>query len=283
VRNAVSQLSVFDVNGEAEGEISLPSLGTVAGVAGNWKSERAFVDFESFSVPDTIFEYDMRTKEIEPWAKSSVPMEPGKYTVEQVWYESKDKTRVPMFLFYKKRLVRDGARPVWLTGYGGFDVSSTPTFRASAVLWADRGGIFAVANLRGGGEFGEAWHHAGMMEHKQNVFDDFTAAGVWLIANKYTSTDKLGISGGSNGGLLVGAMMTQRPDLFRAIVCLYPLLDMLRYQKFPPAPYWVPEYGSSDDPAQFKYIDAYSPYQNVRDGTKFPAVLFITGDGDTRV
>lgn len=203
--------------------------------------------------------------------------------MEQVWYESKDKTRVPMFLFYEKGMKRDGARPTWLTGYGGFDVNNTPRFSEPAVEWADAGGIYAVAILRGGGEFGEAWHKAGMLEKKQTVFDDFISAEEWLIAHSYTSSQKLAITGGSNGGLLVGAALTQRPDLQRAVVCLYPLLDMLRYQKFMEGPLWVPEYGSSDDPAQFKYLHTYSPYHQVKQGVKYPAVLFITGDGDTRV
>ncbi len=283
VRNASSQLKVFDTDGKSAGDVPLASLGAVIGTTGSWSSAHAFLNFESFNTPDRILDYEIKTQKLDTWAKSAVPIDPDKYVVEQVWYESKDKTRVPMFLFYRKGLVRDGRRPVLLTGYGGFNVSSTPVFRPLGVVLADRGGIYALVNLRGGGEFGEAWHHAGMMEKKQNVFDDFIAAGEYLIANKYTNSTKLAIVGGSNGGLLVGAAMTQRPDLFGAVVCLYPLLDMVRYQKFPPAPYWVPEYGSSDDAAQFKYILAYSPYQNVKDGTKYPATLFITGDGDTRV
>ena len=185
--------------------------------------------------------------------------------------------------FYKKGLKLDGARPALLTGYGGFDVSETPNFVANAVVWAEQGGVWAVPNMRGGGEFGEAWHHAGMMEKKQNVFDDFIYAAEWLVKNNYTKPAKLSIMGGSNGGLLVGAALTQRPDLFQAVVCLYPLLDMIRFQKFLVARWWVPEYGSSDDAEQFKYLYAYSPYHNVHAGTKYPAVLFITGDGDTRV
>ncbi|MFZ0967134.1 MAG: prolyl oligopeptidase family serine peptidase [Candidatus Acidiferrales bacterium] len=283
VRNATSQLHLFEVNGKSVGDVALPALGSVNGTTGRWENGHVFFDFHSFNMPDTILSYEIKTGTLDTWQKSSVPIDSAKYTVEQVWYESKDKTRVPMFLFYKKGLVRDGARPVVLTGYGGFNVSNTPSFSALGVVLADQGGIYALANLRGGGEFGEAWHHAGMMENKQNVFDDFIAAGEWLIANKYTSSSKLAIAGGSNGGLLVGAAMTQRPDLFQAVVCLYPLLDMVRFQKFPPASWWVPEYGSSDDAAQFKYILAYSPYQNVKDGTKYPATLFVTGDGDTRV
>jgi len=188
-----------------------------------------------------------------------------------------------MFLFHKKGLKLDGNSPAILTGYGGFNLSQTPRYSPSFLLWAERGGIVAVPSLRGGGEFGEEWHHAGMLANKQNVFDDFIAAAELLIAKKYTSPSKLSIRGGSNGGLLVGAAMTQRPELFQAVVCLYPLLDMLRFQKFLVAPYWVPEYGSADNLAQFPYLYAYSPYQHVKPGTKYPATLFVTGDGDTRV
>jgi prolyl oligopeptidase len=184
---------------------------------------------------------------------------------------------------HKKGLKLDGSNPTLLTGYGGFNLSSNPNFNPFAAAWLARGGVYAVANMRGGGEFGEEWHHAGMKENKQNVFDDFIAAAEWLIANKYTSQQKLAIRGTSNGGLLMGAMITQRPDLFGAVICGYPLLDMVRYHKFLVAGYWVPEYGSSDDPDQFKYIYAYSPYHHVKAGTKYPAVLFISGDSDTRV
>lgn len=170
-----------------------------------------------------------------------------------------------------------------MTGYGGFDVNLTPDFYSPAIAWADAGGIYAQANLRGGGEFGEAWHKAGMMEKKQNVFDDFIAAGQWLISNGYTNPKKLAIEGASNGGLLVGAALTQRPDLFQAVVCEYPLLDMLRFQMFEDGPFWVPEYGSAENAEQFKYLLAYSPYQKVKKGVNYPAVLFVTGDGDTRV
>ena len=283
VKNAASEEKIFDTDGKAEGTVPLPGLGTVAGWRGNWDQKNAFYGFESFNVPASVYRYDIPEKKATVWAAPKVPMDTSAYTVEQIWYESKDKTRVPMFLMYKKGMKKDGQRPVMLTAYGGFDLNLTPSFRATAIAWADAGGIFAQPNLRGGGEFGEAWHHAGMMEKKQNVFDDFIAAAEWLIANGYTNPKKLAIEGGSNGGLLVGAALTQRPDLYQAVVCVYPLLDMLRYQKFEEGPWWVPEYGSSDNPAQFKYLLAYSPYQNVKKGVDYPAVLFITGDGDTRV
>jgi prolyl oligopeptidase len=212
-----------------------------------------------------------------------VPIETDRYEVKQVWYTSKDGTKIPMFLAHAKNLKLDGKNPVLLTGYGGFNLAQAPGFNSLAAAWMANGGVYAVANLRGGGEFGEAWHHAGMLDKKQNVFDDFIAAAEWLIQNKYTSPARLAIRGGSNGGLLVGAALTQRPDLFAAVVCGYPLLDMVRYHKFLVARYWVPEYGSSDSPEQFKYIYAYSPYHHVKAGTKYPSVLFITGDSDTRV
>jgi prolyl oligopeptidase len=281
--NAYSELKYFDADGKPAGAVKLASLGAIGEVSGDWKSSEVFFSFESFDLPRAIYRFDVKDARAEAWARPNVPFDSTKYSVEQVWYASKDGTKIPMFLFYKKGLVRDGARPTLMTAYGGFDVNESPAFNSMAVVLADRGGIFAMPNLRGGGEFGEAWHQAGMLEKKQNVFDDFFAAGEWLIANKYTSREKLAIEGGSNGGLLMGAAITQRPELFGAVVCVYPLEDMLRFQMFMDGPEWVAEYGSADDAAQFKYLLKYSPYQNVRDGVKYPPVLFITGDGDTRV
>jgi prolyl oligopeptidase len=188
-----------------------------------------------------------------------------------------------MFVVSKKGIEKNGKNPTLLTGYGGFNISLKPTFNRSMYLWMEHGGIYAVANLRGGAEFGEDWHRAGMLEKKQNVFDDFIAAGEFLIAQKYTDRDHLAIYGGSNGGLLMGAMITQRPDLYRAVVCAVPLLDMLRYQNFQIAKLWIPEYGSADDPKQFETLYAYSPYHHVKPGQEYPAILFMTGDTDTRV
>ena len=281
--NAASELKIFQTDGKAAGGIELPQLGSVEGITGRWKGSEAFFSFRSFAIPPTVYRYDVAAKALETWAKPAVPIDANALEVKQVWYESKDKTRVPMFLFYKKGLKLDGANPTLMTAYGGFDVSETPEFRDDAVVWAEHGGVFALPSLRGGGEFGEEWHRAGMLEKKQNVFDDFFAAAEWLIANHYTSADKLAITGRSNGGLLMGAAMTQRPDLFGAIVCGYPLLDMVRYQKFLVARFWVPEYGSSEDASQFPALYAYSPYHHVVKGTKYPAVLFLTGDSDTRV
>ncbi len=282
-RNVASQVKMFAVDGKPLGEMALPSIGSIGGISGRWKSKEIFYGFTSFVIPNTIYRLNIGGDKPTVWAKSNVPIESEQFEVKQVWCTSKDGTKVPMFVLYKKGLKLDGTNPALLTGYGGFAVSLTPSFSSRAVLWAERGGVYAVANMRGGAEFGEEWHKAGMKEKKQNVFDDFYAAAEYLIQTKYTSSAKLAISGGSNGGLLVGAALTQRPELYRAIVCSYPLLDMVRFHKFLVARFWVPEYGSSEDAEQFKYIRAYSPYQNVKPGTKFPAVLFISGDGDTRV
>ncbi len=282
-RNASSEAKIFDANGKNEKPLALPSIGSMFSVSGRWESSELFYSFDSYNAAQTIYRYDLAKGGQTVWARNMVPFDGSKFEIEQVWYESKDKTRVPMFLFHKKGLTKEGATPVLLTGYGGFDSSETPYYSPFYLLWAESGGILAVPNLRGGGEFGEEWHRAGMMEKKQNVFDDFEYAAEYLIANKYTNPSKLSIYGVSNGGLLVGAALTQRPDLFQAVICGYPLLDMLRYQKFMDGPYWVPEYGSSDKPEQFSYLRAYSPYHNVQKGKKYPATLFITGDGDTRV
>jgi len=281
--NASSQLKVFDADGKNARAVELPSLGSVSGVQGRWRSPEVFYAFDSFSFPAAVYRYTALTGKTQVWSQPKVPIDAQAFQTEQVWYESKDKTRVPMFLFYKKGMKRDGTNPVLLTAYGGFDVSMTPNYSPQDVVWAERGGILALPNLRGGGEFGEEWHRAGMFEKKQNVFDDFYAAAEYLIKEKYTSSAKLAIEGGSNGGLLMGASITQRPELFRAVVCAYPLLDMLRFQKFLSGPYWVSEYGSTDDLQQFAYIYAYSPYQHAVDRRKYPSVMFVTGDGDTRV
>ncbi|HYX53317.1 MAG TPA: prolyl oligopeptidase family serine peptidase [Candidatus Limnocylindrales bacterium] len=282
-KNVVTTLTVRDLNGKAIREITPPTMGSLGNVSGTFGSTEGFYSFSSFSTPQTIFRYDVATGKQSIWFQPKVPLQPDQFEVKQVWYSSKDGTKVPMFVAHKKGMKLDGNNPTLLTGYGGFNLSSNPGFNGFAAAWLARGGVYALANMRGGGEFGEEWHHAGMKEKKQNVFDDFIAAAEWLIANKYTSPQKLAIRGTSNGGLLMGAMITQRPDLFGAVICGYPLLDMVRYQKFLVARYWVPEYGSSDDPEQFKYIYAYSPYHHIKAGTKYPAVLFISGDSDTRV
>lgn len=283
LENVVSRIKIFEVDGRPVREIDFPTLGSASRIHGEWDSPEAFYSFSSFHVPPTIYRYHVKSGSQGVWSRLNAPVKSSRFEVKQVWYTSKDGTQVPMFLLHAKGLKRDGVRPTVLTGYGGFKSSMTPWFSASAVLWAESGGVYAVANLRGGGEFGEEWHRAGMLEKKQNTFDDFIAAAEWLIQNGYTKPEKLAISGGSNGGLLVGVAMTQRPELFRAVVCTVPLLDMLRYHKFLVARFWVPEYGSADNPEQFPYLYAYSPYHHVKPGTPYPAVLFVTGDSDTRV
>jgi prolyl oligopeptidase len=283
LENVQSRLRVFDADGRPLRDVRLPEMGSVSDLTGRWESNEVFYTFASFHVPPVITRYDVARDQTEEWFRRRVPVRSGELELHQVWYSSRDGTRVPMFLLHRKGLVRDGRRPVLLTGYGGFNINMTPAFLELAVVWAERGGVFALPNLRGGAEFGEAWHQAGMLDRKQNVFDDFLAAAEWLIQNGYTDPSRLAIYGTSNGGLLVGAAMTQRPELFAAVVCRYPLLDMLRYHRFLVARYWVSEYGSSDDPEQFRYLYAYSPYHRVRDGVRYPAVLLVTGDADTRV
>ena len=277
------RVAIHDLSGSHIRDIAFDTVGSVGGGSGRWESQETFFTFQTYYVPSTIYRYDLETGDQTVWASVDVPVEPERYAVEQVWYTSKDGTRVPMFVVHAKTMVRDGTNPTLLTGYGGFNLSRTPSFSTQGTAWLEAGGVFAVANMRGGGEFGEEWHQAGMLEHKQNVFDDFIAAAEYLIAEGYTRTEHLAIQGGSNGGLLVGAVSNQRPDLFGAVVCGYPLLDMVRYHQFLVASFWVPEYGSSDDPDQFAYIQAYSPYHNVTDGGEYPATLYISGDGDTRV
>ena len=283
LENVVSKVKVFKPDGKFVREISFPTLGTVSGVRGQWKRNEAFFVFTSFHVPTTIYQYNVKKGNKKVWAKLDVPVDSGDFVVKQVWYNSKDGTRVPMFVVHSKDIKLNGNNPTLLTGYGGFNVNLTPAFRSTGVLWVENGGVYAIPNLRGGGEFGEERHRAGMFENKQNVFDDFIGAAQWLIDNNYTCSSKLAIRGGSNGGLLVGTMLVQRPDLFGAVVCTYPLLDMLRYQKFLLGKFWVSEYGNAEDSEQFKYIYKYSPYHHVVEGTEYPATLFITGDSDTRV
>jgi prolyl oligopeptidase len=281
--NVVSSVRVFDTSGAHHHDISFPTLGTVSGAGGEWSGGEAFFVFNSFHVPSTIFGEDAATRAKHIWARTSVPFDSDRFEVQQVTFPSNDKTKIPMFLVHRKGLTLDGNNPTLLSGYGGFNISLTPAFSTRAALWIEQGGVYAVANLRGGGEFGETWHESGMLERKQNVFDDFLSAARWLIDNRYTRPDRLAITGRSNGGLLVGAALTQAPELFQAVICGYPLLDMIRYHQFLVAKFWVPEYGSSDDAAQFRTLLAYSPYHHVKPGTKYPAALFLTGDADTRV
>ena len=286
-KNVSSQLKVFNVDGSFLSDLHLPAIGSVAGLGGNWDSTEMFFGFQSYTVPPSVYRVDLNHPDFKApllWAKVDAPsIDPSAYEVNQVWFNSKDATKVPMFVVHKKGLTKDGKNPTLLTGYGGFNVSLTPAFSRSPYLWLEHGGVYAVANLRGGAEFGEDWHRAGMLDKKQNVFDDFIAAAEFLIDQKYTDRDHLAIQGGSNGGLLMGAMITQRPDLFRAVICQVPLLDMLRYQNFQIAKLWIPEYGSAEDPKQFDWLYAYSPYHHVKEGIEYPAILFMTADTDTRV
>ena len=284
LHNVVTHISIFSMEGNALGEVNLPGNGT-ADISGNYAEDEGVLTFSSYTEPYTSYRYFASTGKRELWYRIPVPFRSEQFTTEQIWYKSKDGTKVPMSLIHKKGLQPNGHIPTILYGYGGFDVSLTPGFDPLIAWWIEQGGLYAVANLRGGSEFGEAWHRAGMLDKKQNVFDDFIAAAEWLIKNKYTTSDKLAIRGGSNGGLLVGAAMTQRPELFHAVDCWHPDLDMVRYYKFtknnnPPA---LLEYGNAEDPEQFKYLYAYSPYQHVKPGTKYPATLIISGDADTRV
>jgi len=282
--NATSELKLFELDGKKLADIPLPAIGDVFGASGRYDRSEIFFGFQSFTVPPSIYRVDLTDVKSALWAKVDAPsIDPSAYDVQQVWYSSKDGTKVPMFVVSKKGIEKNGKNPTLLTGYGGFNISMTPTFSRSMYLWMEHGGIYAVANLRGGSEFGEDWHRAGMLDKKQNVFDDFIAASEYLIAQKYTDKDHLAIFGGSNGGLLMGAMITQRPDLFRAVVCAVPLLDMLRYQNFQIAKLWIPEYGSAEEAKQFEWLYAYSPYHHVKPGEEYPAILFMTGDTDTRV
>jgi prolyl oligopeptidase len=283
-QNASSELKIFDLEGKNVHNLALPAIGTVFGSGGKSDHDEMFYGFESFTVAPSIYRYDLEKGSSSLWAKVDAPgIDPSAYEVEQEWFHSKDGTRVPMFLVHKKGLKKDGSNPTLLTGYGGFDISLTPSFSSDIYLWLEHGGVYAVANLRGGAEFGEDWHRAGMLDKKQNVFDDMIAAAEFLISEKYTGANHLAIEGGSNGGLLMGAMITQRPELFRAVVCSVPLLDMLRYQNFQIARLWVSEYGSAENAEQFKWLYAYSPYHHVRAGVEYPAVLFTTADSDSRV
>jgi prolyl oligopeptidase len=283
-QNASSQLRIFDLDGKKLNDLPLPAIGTVFGSGGRWDRDEVFYGFQSFTFAPSIYRYDLKDGSTSFWTKVDAPsIDPAGYEVNQEWFKSKDGMRVPMFVVHKKGIQKSGKNPTLLTAYGGFNVSLTPAFSRTAYLWMEHGGIYAVANLRGGAEFGEDWHRAGMLDKKQNVFDDMIAAAEHLISEKYTDKNHLAIQGGSNGGLLMGAMMTQRPDLFRAVVCQVPLLDMIHYQDFQIAKLWIPEYGTSENAEQFKWLYAYSPYHHVKAGTEYPAILFMTADTDTRV
>jgi prolyl oligopeptidase len=283
LKDARAAVRVHDLNGKFLRNVDLPGIGTATGFGGKRTDKETFYNFTSFISPTTVYRYDPQTGTSSIFRQPRVDFDPARFETKQVFYNSKDGTRVPMFLTYKKGLKLDGQNPTLLYAYGGFDISLTPAFSVPTIVWLEMGGVYAQPNLRGGGEYGEDWHLAGTKAKKQNVFDDFIAAAEWLITNKYTSTPKLAIRGGSNGGLLVGACLTQRPDLFGATLPLVGVMDMLRFQKFTIGWAWTSDYGSSDNPEDFKALYAYSPLQNLKPGTKYPPTMIATADHDDRV
>ncbi len=283
LQDAQSQIKIFDLNGGFIREVELPGIGSASGFGGKRNDTETFYSFTSFTTPGTIYRYDMNTGKSEIFRQPKVDFNPDDYQTKQVFYQSKDGTQIPMFITHKKGLNLDGNNPTYLYSYGGFNVSLTPTFSVSLLIWLEMGGVYALPNIRGGGEYGEEWHQAGMKEKKQNVFDDFIAAAEWLINHNYTKSAKLAIAGGSNGGLLVGACITQRPDLFGAGLPAVGVMDMLRFHKFTIGWAWVPEYGSSENPDEFKVLYAYSPLHNIKPGIAYPATLITTADHDDRV
>jgi prolyl oligopeptidase len=283
LKDAHTQIRIFSLDGRPEGEVALPGIGSAGGFGGKRSETETFYGYTSFTAPYTIYRYDTVTGKSTVYREARVDFDPKRFVTRQVFYPSKDGTRVPMFLIHRKGLRRDGNRPTYLTGYGGFDISMTPYFSVANVVWMEMGGILAIPNLRGGGEYGKEWHEAGKKLKKQNVFDDFNAAAEWLIAEKYTSPRRLAIAGGSNGGLLVGACMIQRPDLFAAVLPAVGVMDMLRFHKFTIGWAWVSDYGSPDDAKEFRALYAYSPLHQLKPGTRYPATLVTTSDHDDRV
>jgi prolyl oligopeptidase len=271
------------LTGRLEKEIELPGSGSAGGFYGKRKDTTLFYTFTNFTYPPVIFKYDLKTGRSEQFRRTELPFDPAAFEAKQVFYPSKDGTKIPMFIVHKKGLALSGDNPTYLYAYGGFNASMTPSFSATLMLWLESGGVYAMANLRGGGEYGESWHQAGMRDKKQNVFDDFIAAAEYLIREKYTSSDRLAIAGGSNGGLLVGACMTQRPELYQVALPAVGVMDMLRFHKFTVGWGWTVEYGTSDDPDQFRYLKAYSPLHNLKPGVRYPATLVTTADHDDRV
>lgn len=283
LERASSRLRLAGLDGRIRREVALPMLGSLFGAGSEWDGRELFFGFSSYTVPPTIYRLDLDRDEQTLWRRVEADVDPERFEVRQVSVESRDGTPVTMFLVHPRGLVPSGDVATYLTGYGGFNISMTPAFSRSLLLWLEHGGIVAIPNIRGGGEYGESWHQDGMLGRKQNSFDDFVAAAEWLVREGYTRPDRLAVAGGSNGGLLMGAVLTQRPDLFRAVVVQVPLLDMLRYHRFLIARLWIPEYGSPDEPEEFAWLRAYSPYHHVRPGTAYPAVLLATAESDTRV
>jgi len=283
LKDVTTRIYAYDYTGKLLSEVKLPALGNAGGFGGEKSDPFCFYTFSTFNFPPTIFKYDIATGKSTVFQEPKLAFNPSDYIVEQVFFSSKDKTKVPMFVVYKKGLKKDGTHPTILYGYGGFNISSTPSFSAALIPWLEQGGIYAIANIRGGAEYGERWHQAGMKLLKQNVFDDFIAAGEFLIANQFTSKNYLAIRGGSNGGLLVGAVMNQRPDLIKVCIAQVGVMDMLRFQKFTIGWNWIADYGSSDNKAEFEAQYKYSPLHNIKSGTKYPATLITTADHDDRV
>jgi prolyl oligopeptidase len=283
LKDVKSETAIYTLDGKPAGKIDYDGIGSASGLAGRSTDRYGFFSFQSFIQPPTVFRLDTVTGKREVFFQPKIPFDSSQYELKQVFYKSKDGTRVPMFIAGKKGLKQDGTERLLMTGYGGFNSSEMPLWKPAYAWWLEQGGWFAMPNLHGGGEYGENWHEQGMFEKKQNVFDDWFAAAQYLIENKYTSSARFAIRGRSNGGLLMGASITQRPDLFSAVWCGYPLLDMLRYQRFLVGSYWKTEYGSAENEKEFGYLLKYSPYQNVKAGTAYPAVMFFTGDNDTRV
>ena len=283
LKDAQSQIKIFSLDGTFIRKVELPGIGSVSGFNGKRYDTETFYRFASFTTPATIYRYDTETGESTVFRQPTVDFNPDDYIIKQIFYSSKDGTNIPMFITHKKGLQLNGKNPTYLYAYGGFNISLTPNFSIANLVWMELGGVYAIANLRGGGEYGEAWHQAGMKANKQNVFDDFIAAAQWLIENNYTSSEKLAIAGGSNGGLLVGACMTQRPELFAAALPAVGVMDMLRFHKFTIGWAWCSEYGSPDNEADFKTLYAYSPLHNLTSGTKYPATLITTAERDDRV
>jgi prolyl oligopeptidase len=284
VKDAKSMVKVFGVDGSVVREVSLPGIGTALGFVGHPDKSETFYAFASFTAPGTIYRYDVNTGKSEVFRRAQVPADLEAYEVRQVFYSSKDITRVPMFIVHKKGLVLDGNAPTLLYGYGGFDISETPAYSTARIVWLELGGVYALANIRGGGEYGEAWHLAGTKLKKQNVFDDFIVAAEYLIHEHYTNPKRLGIQGGSNGGLLIGAVLNQRPELFGAALPAVGVMDMLRYQTASAnARQWSSDFGLSENPDEFKALYGYSPYHNIKQGVCYPPTLITTADHDDRV
>lgn len=283
LHDAHHQIHFYNQEGEKIEELELPILGSLTDITGGATETEFYFGLTSFLYPTVVYKYDFVNRKLDVFAQSEILFEVNNYETNQFFYTSKDGTKVPMFLTHKKGLQLNGDNPVILYAYGGFNISLTPSCNPALLRWLEKGGVYAVANLRGGSEYGEDWHRAGMLEKKQNVFDDFITAGEWLIQEKYTNTKKLSIMGGSNGGLLVAACMVQRPALYGAVICRVPVIDMLRYQKFTIGRYWIPEYGTAENPEHFPFLYAYSPLHNIKEGEHYPPVLIATAESDDRV